>query len=393
MRRRSFTFCFVAMSFIAGAQTGKYVIEDVDPQTITYKTHGGDSLDRAFNVLPLDKKSDIVIGLNFDSGKGDVTFSKVSKKDLSIEWTKVIKLNGYDFLYSGTPTHDGNYVASGFTNSRGAGALDCWIVKFNSSGDTLWTRTFGGPKDERGYEVTTTSDGGYVVSATTTSWGNGDIDGLIIKLNASGEILWHKVIGETVMDRTYSPVEVEKGDLIISGLTNTNYPGNSDILLYRLTSNGNIVWRKVLGGAKGDIAHCLLKRPDNTLLIVGYSAEKRDSLSDPLILHINTSGEVIGKFQVEPEPGIDIKLIDGFIDANGDCIGTGFMRSSLKSPFDIVLFKLDLDKKKLNIKKLPLSNEAEEAYGTALVSKGNALIVGHTMSKRKGDMLFIKWRY
>jgi hypothetical protein len=391
MRRSSLTICFLTLVSFAEAQSGRYVIENVDPRTVIYKTHGGDSLDRAFSILPLDNKSDLVIGLNFDSGTGDATFSKVLKKNLSIEWTKIIKLKGYDFLYSGVPTPDGNYVASGFTNSRGAGGLDCWVVKFNASGDTLWTRTFGGPKDERGYEVITTSDNGYVVSATTTSWGSGEIDGLIIKLNASGEIVWYKVIGEKVIDRTYSPVEIENGDLIISGLTNANYPGNSDILLYRLTKNGDIVWRKVLGSDKGDIAHCLLKRPDNTLLMIGYSAEKGDSLSYPLIMHLDSSGKLIEKFELDT--GVDIKLIDGYLNENGDVIGTGFMRASLKSPFDIVLFKLEFAKKKLSIKRFPLSTKEEEAYGSANLSRGTTLIVGHTMSDRKGDMLFINWRY
>ncbi|HMG92817.1 MAG TPA: hypothetical protein VK589_22320 [Chryseolinea sp.] len=385
------SICFVTLVSFAEAQTAKYIIEDVDPRTVTFKTYGGDSLDRAMSILPLDNKSDLVIGLNFDTGSGDPTISKVRKKDLSVEWTKVIKLKGYDFLYSGSPTPDGNYVASGFTNSSGAGSLDCWIVKFNPSGDTLWTRTFGGPKDERGYEITATSHYSYVVAATTTSWGSGDIDGLIIKVNASGDILWHKVIGEKLIDRTYSIVEVENGDLVISGITNANYPGNSDILLYRLTKDGDTVWRKVMGGAKGDIAHCLLKRPDNTLMMIGYTAEKGDSLSYPLIIHLNTSGELIEKFEVEP--GIDIKLIDGYINEQGDCIGTGFMRASLKSPFDIVLFKLEFAKKKLTIKRLPVSANAEEAYGSATLSKSNALIVGHSMATRKGDMLFIKWTY
>jgi len=391
MYRSSLTTFFIAFVSIADAQTGRYIIEDVDPRAITHKTYGTDSLDRAFSILPLDNKSDLVIGLNFDSGTGDPTFSKVLKKDLSIQWTKAIKLKGYDFLYSGIPTPDGNYVASGFSNSRGAGGLDCWIVKFNASGDTLWTRTFGGPKDERGYEVTTTSDNGYVVSATTTSWGSGDIDGLIIKLNASGEIVWHKVIGENLIDRTYSPVEIENGDLMVSGLTNANYPGNSDILLYRLTKNGDIIWRKVLGSNKGDIAHCLLKRPDNTLIMIGYSAEKGDSLSYPLIMHLNTSGEVIEKFELDT--GVDIKLIDGYLNENGDVIGTGFMRASLKSPFDIVLFKLEFSQKKLSIRRFPLSVKEEEAYGSANLSKGTALIVGHSMATRNGDMLFIKWTY
>jgi len=391
--RLLFTIWFATVSSFTQSQTTRYIIEEVDPRTVTYTTYGGDSLDRAMSILPLDDKSDLVIGLNFETGSGDPTISKVKKKDLSVEWTKTIKLKGYDFLYSGAPTRDGNYVASGFTNSSGAGSLDCWIVKFNSYGDTLWTRTFGGPKDERGYEVTTTSDGGYVVAATTTSWGNGDIDGLIIKLNVSGDIVWHKVIGEKLLDRTYSIVEVENGDLIISGITNENYPGNSDILLYRLTKDGDEVWRKVMGGPNGEIAHCLLKQRDNSLIIIGYSAESRDSLSNPLIMHLTTSGDVIEKFELEPQDGIDIKLIDGYLDDRGNVIGTGFMRTSLKAPFDIVLFKLEFGKKKLSIKRFPLSFQAEEAYGSAVLAKGNALIVGHSMANRKGDMVFIKWRH
>ena len=66
------------------AQTTRYTIEDVDPRNVTYKTYGGDSLDRAMSILPLDSKSDLVIGLNFDSGSGDPTISKVLKKDLSV---------------------------------------------------------------------------------------------------------------------------------------------------------------------------------------------------------------------------------------------------------------------------------------------------------------------
>jgi len=69
------------------------------------------------------------------------------------------------------------------------------------------------------------------------------------------------------------------------------------------------------------------------------------------------------------------------------------MRSSLKSPFDIVLFELDFAKKKLSIKRFPHSVKEEEAYGSAILSKGNALIVGHSMATRNGDMLFIKWTY
>jgi hypothetical protein len=88
-----------------------------------------------------------------------------------------------------------------------------------------------------------------------------------------------------------------------------------------------------------------------------------------------------------------MKLIDGFIDARGDCIGTGFMRTSLKSPFDIILFKLEFTNKKLTIKRFPYSQQAEEAYGTAPAGKGKAFIVGHSLSGKGGDMLFIEWTY
>ena len=76
--------------------------------------------------------------------------------------------------YAGLQASDSGYLILGSTYSYGRGGYDIYLVRTNSIGDTLWTKSYGGSSTEFGYDITAASDGGYVIVGSTKSFGSGN---------------------------------------------------------------------------------------------------------------------------------------------------------------------------------------------------------------------------
>jgi hypothetical protein len=88
------------------------------------------------------------------------------------------------------PTPDGGVVVLGITTANMSMNLrDVWLFKVNANGDTLWSRSFGGGNDDYGMALAPTSDGGFIIGASTESYGNGASDIWLIKTDASGNLV------------------------------------------------------------------------------------------------------------------------------------------------------------------------------------------------------------
>lgn len=101
-------------------------------------------------------------------------------------WTKDLGIGLEQGFAGGMQTNDGGYIVGGFTGSYGAGASDVFIVKTNNSGVFQWQKTFGGISGDQGNNMQLTSDGGFVITGITTSFGimNGDI--YLVKTDSLG---------------------------------------------------------------------------------------------------------------------------------------------------------------------------------------------------------------
>jgi len=145
-------------------------------------------------------------------------------------------LSAPDAGHSIYPTSDGGCVITGYQYSYGRGNDVC-LVKIDQFGNVLWNKKFGGPGDDRGYAVRETSDGGYIiVGKKQVFFGKGN-DIWIIKTNSFGDTLWTKTVGGSGEEAGYSIQETSDGNYIISGYTTSYGAGGADLYLIKLSGS------------------------------------------------------------------------------------------------------------------------------------------------------------
>jgi hypothetical protein len=183
-------------------------------------------------------------------------------------WTRTYNGGKEDCGYSVQQTTDDGYVIIGQTNVYDSNNYDIWLIKTNSTGDTLWTKTFGGVGGEGGYSVQQTSDGGYIVTGYSETFGNNS-DVWLIKTDSSGVTLWTKTFGGEGNDCGFSVLQTINGGFIVTGHTSSFGSGNNDVWLIKTDSTGDTLWTKTFGGMNPDIGYSVQQTSDMSYIIAG----------------------------------------------------------------------------------------------------------------------------
>ncbi len=160
----------------------------------------------------------------------------------TLSWMISLSLsNSSDFGYSVIETSDNGLVITGYTDT------DILLTKFNSSGTHLWTKTIGGSGTEGGRSVIETSDGGLALVGYTNSWGAGNYDIILCKLNSAGDLQWTRTLGGPEDDLGYCVVQSADGGFVISGYTENFGAVGGDNILAKFDGSGNYLWSVVFG--------------------------------------------------------------------------------------------------------------------------------------------------
>jgi hypothetical protein len=151
-------------------------------------------------------------------------------------WTKSYSLA---IGYAISRTADGNIIIGGTIASNGQ---DAFLLKTDTAGKKIWEKSYGTSAFDIGTSVVQTQDGGYAMSGYSAKSG-GSQDVSLLRINSSGTLLWSKTFGGDSEDEGYSIVKDSDGGFFIAGLTNS---GGSFVFLNKTSSDGTEIWQKKL---------------------------------------------------------------------------------------------------------------------------------------------------
>ena len=167
-------------------------------------------------------------------------------------WTAYFGGEGQDRCWDVLERENGDIILCGYTGSYGSGG-DGWLLAISAEGDSLWSRTFGGVEHDDCKRVIETSDGGFLLSLASVSFGPGNYDYWLVKTDANGDIEWHQTYGGADIEIPYAVREVPDGGFVVTGFSQTfGHGGNRDIWLLRTDADGDSLWSRTFGGPAVD---------------------------------------------------------------------------------------------------------------------------------------------
>ena len=128
------------------------------------------------------------------------------------------------------------YILIGTTASFGNNN-NAWLIKIDAEGNQEWDKTFGGSNDDFGSCIKQTIDGGYIILGCTKSFGDGNNDAWLIKTDMQGNKEWDKPFGGSDSDRGYSVQQTENAEYVITGWTKSFGNGNNDAWLIKIENS------------------------------------------------------------------------------------------------------------------------------------------------------------
>ncbi|MFB0516362.1 MAG: PKD domain-containing protein [Candidatus Neomarinimicrobiota bacterium] len=253
---------------------------DSNGDTLWIKTFGGTGGDATFSVQQTTDSGYIITGYtrSYGAGDGDVWLIKTDTNGDTL-WTRTFGGSSADFGRFVQQTVDGGFIVTGWTWSYGEGYSDVWLIKTDINGDTLWTKTFGGSDEDEGHSVQQTMDGGYIITGETRSYGAGYSDVWLIKTDSNGDTLWTKTFGDNRYDGGRSVKETKYGNYIITGFYDNPY-GYTDVYLIKTDINGDVQWEKTFGGNDQDLGLSVQQTKDNGYVITGITYSYGAGLND-----------------------------------------------------------------------------------------------------------------
>ncbi len=209
--------------------------------------------DNFFNESKIDFKENVLI----DTSLGEITILEPM-----IPFNKTYYKDGGGTGRSIQQTSDGGYIIASTSN-------DAILTKIDKNGNLSWRKSFGGYDTDIGYFAAETTDKGFILFGSTYSYGAGSSDGLLIKTDKLGNLIWESTFGGISVDLIRTGQQTSDGGYIAVGISKVEDSAPQNLWLVKTDDMGNVEWNKRYGGQYTDEGYWVQQTSDEGYIITG----------------------------------------------------------------------------------------------------------------------------
>jgi hypothetical protein len=351
--------------------------------------YGGSYNENGYSATRLTNGDFLLIGSTFSYGSGDhdIYLIKVDSTGTEI-WSKTFGGTGTDYGYDIAMTADSGFVIIGSTTSSGNGGHDVYLLKVDNFGILQWSKTIGGADDDIGSSIRMTADSGFIICGTTESYGTGT-DMYLIKTDSVGDTVWTKTHGGASGESGSAVRLAADSGYIVLGSTGSYGTGYSSVYLVRTGSTGDTLWTATYGGNRADFGYGVETTNDKGYIISGATALDGEDFYDAYLVKVDSFGVLQwsntygGSYE---DRGYSVKSA-----SDGGYIMTGTKEGNGARKIDIYMVKTDAGG---NLEWDSAYGGAESDYGRTVLldTQGDYHVVGYSFSAISGgsDVCFLK---
>ncbi|MFH1736095.1 MAG: T9SS type A sorting domain-containing protein, partial [bacterium] len=220
-------------------------------------------------------------------------------------WSQTYGGNTLDHGWSVRQTSDGGYIITGETDSFGLSSVDVYLIKTDADGNEQWSQTFGGILQDVGKSVQQTGDGGYIITGYTESNSTSSVDICLIKTDASGDAQWSRIYGGSGDDFGRCVQQTTDGEYIIAGYTSSFGIGYYyDVYLIKTDADGDTLWTSTYGGSDDDVGYSVQQTLDGGYIVTGITCSYGAGENDVYLIRLDSEGAL-------PDITIDLTYVSG----------------------------------------------------------------------------------
>ena len=265
-------------------------------------SYGGWAWDAGCSVQETGDSGYIIAGYTDSYGiGGDVYLVKTDAYGDTL-WTRTYGGTHRDWGYSVQQTADNGYVVAGVTGSTDAGGAGVYLIRTDADGDSLWARTYGGIQDDRCSQVQICSDSGYIMVGSTKSFGSGLYDVYLVRTSITGDTLWTRAFGGPLDDQGFSVQQTTDGGYVIAGLTCSFGAGGSDVWLIKVDTHGDTMWTRTFGGSRDDQGMSVQQTTDGGFVVTGLTWSLGAGSDDVYLVKTDSLGMVVAVAEPKASP-------------------------------------------------------------------------------------------